>query len=380
MKYENIGIAKGELTKLFHFATSQTYFHFDGDVYDQIDGVAMGSPLGPALANLFMGYHESNWLESPEASGIVFYRRYVDDIFCVVQNENESDIFLNFLNSQHSNIEFTVEREKHKKLAFLDVLCHKSEGTLVTSLYRKGLTGLLMNIYSYTCDSYKRGLVKTLIDCVLRINSGWEFFHADLLKLLRILQRNEYPLRMVDSHIKNYLTSKFSITTVNETETDVCIPNYFKLPFIGIYSNFTQKKINKLINRFCKENIRIHLVFSSFKLSSMFSTKDKVPFALQSFVVYKFVCSSCEASYIGETRRHIATRMKEHLVSDKQSHIFKHLQSSAECKSKCDVSCFSILDKANSTWALKIKEALAIGKEKPTLNTQMDSYKLSILV
>ena len=57
----------------------------------------------------------------------------------------------------------------------------------------------------------------------------------------------------------------------------------------------------------------------------MFSTNDKVPFAVQSFVVYKFECSNCEASYIGETRRHIATRMKEHLASDKQSHIFKHL-------------------------------------------------------
>ena len=56
-------ITKNELKKLFDFATSGTRFLFDGSFYDQIDDVAMGSPLGLVLANLFMGYHEVNWLQ-----------------------------------------------------------------------------------------------------------------------------------------------------------------------------------------------------------------------------------------------------------------------------------------------------------------------------
>ena len=51
--------SKVELKRLFEFATSGTYFLFQGAFYDQIDGAAMGSPLGPALANLFMSYYET---------------------------------------------------------------------------------------------------------------------------------------------------------------------------------------------------------------------------------------------------------------------------------------------------------------------------------
>ena len=54
-----LNITKAELKKLFEFATSSTCFLFQGTFYNQIDGVPMGSPLGPGLANLFMGYYET---------------------------------------------------------------------------------------------------------------------------------------------------------------------------------------------------------------------------------------------------------------------------------------------------------------------------------
>ena len=52
-----------DLKPLFSFATAETHFLFKGSFYDQIDGVAMGSPLAPVLANLFMSHHEKIWLE-----------------------------------------------------------------------------------------------------------------------------------------------------------------------------------------------------------------------------------------------------------------------------------------------------------------------------
>ena len=55
----NLNITKNDLKKLFLFATSQTRFIFNSKFYNQIDGVAMGSPLAPVLANIFMDFRES---------------------------------------------------------------------------------------------------------------------------------------------------------------------------------------------------------------------------------------------------------------------------------------------------------------------------------
>ena len=66
---------------------------FKDKFYDQIDGVAMGSPLGSVLANLFMGYNEQKWLQPFEECELILYRRYVDDIICLLNSESEADNF-----------------------------------------------------------------------------------------------------------------------------------------------------------------------------------------------------------------------------------------------------------------------------------------------
>ena len=111
---KDLKFSENELTKLFRFATSQMHFYLDAKIFHQVDGVAMGSPLGPALANWFMGYNEQKLLESDHGRLNKFYRRYVDDIFCVFENEHQALTFLDFLNSQHPNINFTIEKEHMK--------------------------------------------------------------------------------------------------------------------------------------------------------------------------------------------------------------------------------------------------------------------------
>ena len=53
----NLNITKKELKKVALFATSQTHFIFNSKFYKQIDGVAMGSPLAPVLADIFMAFY-----------------------------------------------------------------------------------------------------------------------------------------------------------------------------------------------------------------------------------------------------------------------------------------------------------------------------------
>ena len=86
---------------LFSFVTTQYHFLFNDFIYDQIDGVAMGSLLAPILADLFMGHHEKSRLENYKNSKILIYRRYVDDIFCLLDNEHDSMPFFDYINAQH---------------------------------------------------------------------------------------------------------------------------------------------------------------------------------------------------------------------------------------------------------------------------------------
>ena len=78
--YPNVKFTRKELEKLFKIATSETHLIFNNEIYDQIDGVSMGSPLAPILAKLFMGYHEKDWIEKTQIAKHTFYKRYVDDI------------------------------------------------------------------------------------------------------------------------------------------------------------------------------------------------------------------------------------------------------------------------------------------------------------
>ena len=94
----NLNITKKELQKLFLLATSQTHFIFKIKFYNQIDGVAMGSPLAPVLANIFMGFYESKWLNEYNLNKPNFYLRYVDYILAAFDNEQDSLNFLDFLN------------------------------------------------------------------------------------------------------------------------------------------------------------------------------------------------------------------------------------------------------------------------------------------
>ena len=112
------------------------------------------------------------------------------------------------------------------------------------------------------------------------------------------------------------------------------------------------------------------LVFSSFKIKNYFSFKDPIPNDLKTFLVYEFNCASCSSSSIGETCLHFKTRIEEHIKKDNKSHIFKHLHSAATCFDSYIYLWFRIIDKTNSTFDLKNKEALHNNWRKPNLNAQ----------
>ena len=133
------------MREFLELATFDNYFFFSDTIYKQNDGVAMGSPLGPHLANIFMGFMERRWLqECPIDFKPVLYRRYVDDTFLLFKSDSHIDLFLNYLNCKHPNISFTCDKEENNILPFLDIKIKRTENEFIALMYRKPtFTGLL---------------------------------------------------------------------------------------------------------------------------------------------------------------------------------------------------------------------------------------------
>ena len=121
----------------------------------------MASPLASVLANIFMGFHESKWLNECNLNKPKFYLRYVDDILAAFDNEQDSLNFLNFLNNRHPNIKFTIEKQNNHSIAVLDVFISgiNNQNLTFQTYHKSTYTGLLLNFKSFTSYSYKISLI-----------------------------------------------------------------------------------------------------------------------------------------------------------------------------------------------------------------------------
>ena len=283
----NLNITRKELKKLFLFATSKTHFIFNSKFYNQIDGVAMGYPLAPVLANMFMRFQESKWLNQYNRNKPKFYLRYVDGILAAFDNVQDSLNFLIFLNNRHPNIKFTIEKQNNHSIAFLDVFISgiNNQNLTLQTYHKSTYTGLLLNFKSFTSFSHKISLIKCLIVRSFKICNNWNSFHNGMGNIKSNLIKNAYPPFLVDKVIKKYLDYKFS-SNQNQLK-DKSDVHYFKLPYIGNLSHHIKNKLSKLCKRFCKEN-NIKLAFNSFKIKNSFAYKDPIPNDLKFFLICKF--------------------------------------------------------------------------------------------
>ena len=111
------GMTREEFKKLLELATSDTLILFNGEYYKQVDGISLGSPLGPIFTDVFLCYMEEKWLEEcTESFKPIHYHRYVDDIFMTFKSPLQVEQFLHYMNSRHKNTRFTSEDEKDNNL------------------------------------------------------------------------------------------------------------------------------------------------------------------------------------------------------------------------------------------------------------------------
>ena len=382
----NLKLKKQEFINLMEMATNEVEFSFNNVIYRQIDGVAMGSPLGPALANVFVGYQEEklfNIINHPR-----LYFRYVDDTFALFKDQSEMDEFYKQLNLLHPSLQFTREFENKDELPFLDVLVKSVNNDFVTSIYRKAtFTGHYVKWNSFCDKKRKFNIIRTLVHRALHICSPMTL-EQELKKITKILIRNGYPGHVVKRTIDN------KISTHQQNKTPVegprkC-PVYMRLPYIGSVSEDYSRRIKQAVSR-CFGAVEPRVVLKS---QPMFpsATKDVLPTLYKSNVVYKYTCC-CDRSYVGKTEQILLKRIREHIPLYVEKHLIgwnsdakmptakpsmdklassiaRHLLENPKCGLNYSDEQFKIISYARNAFHLSVLEALFITRTDPVLCRQ----------
>lgn len=352
-----------ETIKLFRLVMTTTYFLYGGKFYEMTDGMAMGSPLSPAMANFFMEHFEERALNSAPLRPSVFFR-YVDDIFMVWPHGVEAlGNFVEHMNNIHSNIQFTIETEEEGRLPFLDVLIQrKSDGRLGHSVYRKPThTDLYLSAQSFHHPLQKRAVLNTLIFRAKTV-SDEDHLESEIHHLKYVFRKNGYGPRDIRTAFAKKKKKNENVEDSRDGQ-----PTAF-LPFCGATSN----KIGRVLGR--------HGIRSIFrpprKIKEMLRpVKDSL--GLRTPGIYNIPCE-CGSNYIGQSIRTVADRCTEH-----QRHIRnRELEKSAVAehsltkKHKILFDETTILSQACTYWDSVIKEAVEIRMCEDSFNRD-SGYNLS---
>jgi hypothetical protein len=384
----NVGIPPSELYRLLLLCTSNIKFRFRNKGYRQIDGIGMGSPLGPLLADIFMASLE-NAIQD-RLNEICLYRRYVDDILLITNSRQQAEEIMNIFNELHPNIKLTMELESNNSLAFLDLLLKRSQdGSIQRSVYRKATwSGQYLHFHSFAPIRYKRGLVKTLFERARKLCTE-DTLGAEMRFLKNTLRENGYPSNFISKFSKPK-TACQPVPTVEKKKV------FLKLPFRGddvgrIISNRLNAVVAKVYH-----SVKVFVVYGTIRIPTT-PVKQPLPSYAKSHLLYQFQCGSCNVTYIGRTERQLHARVAEHIPQWVQrimdhpngtktrstedviknhktpsSSIARHLITSRHNANP--QTAFKVIYATPDSRLLKFAEAVAIKKFKPRLCVQKDLF------
>ena len=196
-------------------------------------------------------------------------------------------------------------------------------------------------------------------------------------------KKNSYPRSLTDKLVKLFFEKmnrpRIPVTTAPKQSFTIV------LPYLGSISNKVKRNLRMLTKKHLPSS-NISVIFKSpSRLSSVFNFKDKLPAYLVSGVIYKYTCSSCNATYVGKTKRHTQKRFSEHagcspltgkvLKGQKSTTVRDHM---LVCDTIVTRENFEILGADSNNTHLRIKEALFTMREKPSLNIQGKSVPLTL--
>ena len=279
----------------------------------------MGSPLSPLLAEIFLNNLETNFISTHPLfkKYIFFWRRYVDDVFVIFKgNKSDVPIFLSFLNSLHTNIEFTSELPVNNCIPFLDLFIKLSSNKINFSIYRKPTTtDHVIPFHSNHPIKYRLAAFHSFFHRLLTVPLSAIDFQIEYNTIIKIAKNNNFPLSIINNIFNKKLLSK-NLKQITSLCPIIQKPsNYFSIPYL--------KNISPKIQKFFKKydiSISFKQVFS---LKSAFChSKDPIdPFKRSG--VYKLTCS-CNKFYIGRSFRSLETRLSDHIKEYKKLYDINH--------------------------------------------------------
>ena len=290
-------LTPAQIADLLTFVLRSTYFQYNGSIYEQKDGAAMGSPVSAVIANLYMESFEEQAITTSSYKPTI-WKRYVDDTFTILDRGNVDD-FLQHLNNQQPSIRFTMETENNNKLAFLDTaVSREPDGRLTTSVYRKPThTDQYLAYDSHHPQSVKRGIVKCLYERAKRLVTKPSVISEEKKHLSSVLVSNGYPFSFLQKLTKTGGPNGSTKPAIEFKATAV-------LPYVKGVSEQLRRSLQQ-------QGVRAVFKSETTLRSHLVRPKDAVNPAKQDGVVYRIPCE-CGKVYIGETGRPMQDRIKEH--------------------------------------------------------------------
>ena len=348
----------------------------------------MASPLGPALANIFVGYYEEKLFSQTQKHPTYF--KYVDDTFAIFDHETEASEFLTKLNCLHPFLKFTFDKEKGKCLPHLDVYVERTDIGFETSVYRKPtFTGQYLLWESFSPLKRKISLISTLVHRALMICTKRRL-NGEIERIKNILLDNGYPRNIINGQIAKKIAQFSTVKRFGPEK----YPVYLRVPWIGNPSTNLEKEIKTAVKS-CYGSVNTLLVFTSKRMLPV-ARKDVLPTIQKSSVIYEYKCH-CDSRYVGRTSQRPQDRIKQHVPQwlrqqltrprrsqphrsckrkdtkpDCHSAIRQHVLKNDQCALNYDNKRFSILATACSSFHLNPLEAAYIKTQRPALYRQKE--------
>lgn len=352
-----------------------SYFVYNGQVYMQVEGLPMGSALSPVLAAIVLDALMEEIME--RISGYVkLLKKYVDDFIAVIKIEHIDEV-LSVLNGYNSSIQFTVEKEVNRTLPFLDMVLHREvDGHVLTEWYEKACSsGRLLSFHSKHPMKQRINTAKGLMNRVISLTDT-EYLPAAVEKIVNILGKNHYPKHIVDG-----LFGEWEKRYENKMEKEKEVKKYVGMIYVAGYteilSKIFQKDLDVIVAPKAKNTMKT--VFPILK--------DSDDVTKQSNAIYCVPCTICKAIYIGQTKRYVGVRLKEHekeieKIWERPDEAAKH----GECAlaehyrnfgHDMDFQKTKILDRERNLDKRRTLEALHIWTNENTCNERTDTDGIS---